>query len=227
MNQHFRSEISKKSNRFRARSLGAAAITVGATAAAGESTAAIIYDLSGSYSSGDVFSLDGTAFGEIELILNGMAGLLNLSLAAPQVMMGDSSTLEYAFFSTGEMMATEYLDPLTAMDTVDGSLGFSSQAFLKENGVDNPSWAPGSTAYAGFVFDPTGTQPLYGWLSVTFDPGGGDLWLDQWAYDDTGGPIAVGFIPEPTTALMLGLGLMGLVVAARRNGRSSAATDSD
>jgi hypothetical protein len=125
------------------------------------------------------------------------------------------------------MMATEYLDPLTAMDTVDGSLAFSSQAFLKENGVDNPSWAPGSTAYAGFVFDPTGTQPLYGWLSVTFDPGGGDLWLDQWAYDDTGGPIAVGFIPEPTTALMLGLGLMGLVVAARRNGRSSAATDSD
>lgn len=66
--------------------------------------------------------------------------MLDLSLDAPVAgMMGDSSTLEFAIFSSGGMMATNFLDALSASDTVDGSLVFASEAFLADNGVVNPS----------------------------------------------------------------------------------------
>lgn len=140
MNRSFSSNDSREANRFRSRSLRVAALSLGATAVAGEATASIISDLSSAYSSGQTFSLDGTAFSEIELVLTGMAGMLDLSLDAPVAgMMGDSSTLEFAIFSSGGMMTTNFLDALSASDTVDGSLVFASEAFLADNGVVNPS----------------------------------------------------------------------------------------
>lgn len=140
MNRSFSSNDSREANRFRSRSLRVAALSLGATAVAGEATASIISDLSSAYSSGQTFSLDGTAFGEIELVLTGMAGMLDLSLDAPVVgMMGDSSTLEFAIFSSAGMMTTNFLDALSASEPVDGSLVFASEAFLADNGVVNPS----------------------------------------------------------------------------------------
>jgi hypothetical protein len=181
MTKSLNTDDSREADRFRSRSLRAAALGLGATTAAGESAASVLYDLSSSYSSGQTFSLDGTAFGEIELVLAGMAGMLDLSLDAPvAVMMGDSSTVEFAFFSSGAMMATSFLDALSVVDTVDGSLAFTPEAFLADAGVTNPAWAPGSTASAGFTFDPTGSLPLYGWLQLDFDASGTDFTVGQW-----------------------------------------------
>ena len=211
----------KPSNRFRSRSLRSAAIAVSATTVgttlAGDADAAIISDLGNSHAVGETFSLDGTAFSEIELVARGMGGMFDLFLEAPAAMMGmgDSSTVEFAFFTTGGMMAAEYLDALGGPDTVDGSLSFTDLAYLVEDGTDNPDFAPGTTAYAGFVFDPSGTLPLYGWARVQFDASGVDFTIDQWAYDDTGAALSVGVVPEPATSLLIGLGLTGLAVAAR------------
>jgi hypothetical protein len=83
--------------------------------------------------------------------------------------------------------------------------------------VTNPDWAVGTTGYAGFTFD-LGSGPLYGWLQIHFDASGTDFTVQQWAYDDAGVPITVGTIPEPSVAILLGLGVAALAAAWKRGG---------
>ena len=183
-------------------------------------SAAIIWDLTLNESPEITFSVDGTAVGEIDLISNigGMGGL-ELILEAPTGM-GTGSTIELSVFSGGGKNPVDYLSFLNPGDTVDGSLGFATEAFLVEGGDINPAWAPGSTGYAGFVFDDGGGIPLYGWLQVEFDATGTDFTILGFAYDDTGATITAATIPEPSTALLLGLGLVGLSIKFRKRLRN-------
>jgi hypothetical protein len=210
-----------RTNRFRSRSLGAVAATAASAGLADSAAAAIIFDLTTSYSPGDTISFDGTPAGELELLsvvrMVGMMDELDLSLDAPVGMgMDPDSTVELSVFNVG---MGDYLTNLVPGDTVDGSLVFLSEGFLVEGSVTNPAWTPGSTGYAGFVFDP-GIGPLYGWLQIQFDGSGTDFTVQQWAYDDTGASIPTGWVPEPSTALLLGLGLVGAAAFLRRRRRS-------
>ena len=82
-------------NRFRSRSLGAAAATLTASGAAVPASAAIIYDLSVSYSPNDTFDLTGDAASTIDLFtITGMMGELDLGLETGGGMMG---TVEFSF----------------------------------------------------------------------------------------------------------------------------------
>ena len=208
-----------RKNRFRSRSLGAAATTAAATGLADTASATIIFDWTSSYSPNETFSFVGTAASELELSSTGMMGDLDLSLEGPTGM-GPDSTVELSIFTVGMgMNAVDYLTLYSYGDTVDASLVFTSEGFLVEDGVTNPVWAPGTTGYAGFVFD-NGTGPLYGWLQLEFDASGLDFTVTQWAYDDTGIPITVGMVPEPGTGLLLGLGLAGLAAGLKRRRRN-------
>jgi hypothetical protein len=223
---HTTSPATEEHNRFRSRSLAVTAAALATTGSAGAASANVISDLTNVYdtTTNPTISLDGTAFGEISLISElTMGGMnLDLSLEAPAVMWGDSSTVQLTYFSSGEVMATEWLDPLIpTTDTVDGTLDFTSEAFIIDDNVLNSSMTPDTEAYVGFIFNPTGTLPLYGWLRVQFNLDGDDFTVDQWAFDDTGAPIGVGFVPEPNTALLLGLGLALLSKAGRRLKRSA------
>lgn len=213
-----RSEFKARSrNRFRVRSLAHAATVGGALSAlpSSEGEAAIVSDTSSTWNVGDSFFLDGTSLTELTLASSSGMGMLDLSLEAPTGMDGDS-LIEIAIFSSGGMMAVEWLDALVVGDTVDGSLTFADEAFLVEDNDVNSEFPAGTTAYAGFVIDPDGILPMYGWARLSLDVSGTSFSLDQWAYDDSGAAMSVGVVPEPSTALLLGFGLAAL--AATRCG---------
>ncbi len=205
----------RRSNRFRSCSLQVAATALGASALADNASATIIYDLALNAVPGDTFSIDGSASGEIELIslAVGMGMGVDLTLEAPTA---TGSTAQLSVFSSG---GTDYLTFLATGDTVDASLGFASEAFMRDQPTINPAWSPGATGYAGFVFD-NGGGPYYGWLQVQLDVNGRNFTVLQFAYDDTGNSIEAGMNPEPGTAILLGLGLACLSGLFRKRGRA-------
>ncbi len=215
------SSLRRRSNRFRSRSLEVAAVGLAASALPGTASAVIIYDSSVGTSSGTTFSIDGTISGEIDLVASMAMGGTDLIFEAPAGMgMNPGSTLQLSVFSSGGMNATDFLTLYNPGDTVDGSLNFASEAFMVDSPVINPVWAPGTTGYAGFVFD-TGSGPLYGWLQVEFDISGTDFTVLQFAYEDSGAPIGVAISPELGTGVLVGLGLVGLSVLFRKRRRAS------
>lgn len=97
------------------------------------------------------------------------------------------------FFSTGEGGSG---DPVS-------HLGFASNQF-----------EPGAEGYLGFMFTKDDSSgPYYGWMRVLLTNGTTDGLIKDWAYDDTGAPIAT---PEPGRAALLLLGMLGLVTRRRR-----------
>ena len=64
------------------------------------------------------------------------------------------------------------------------------------------------TVYLGFVIG-----YMYGWVELGYDPTKGGVYVVGSAIDIDGDPIQIGFIPEPSTAL---LALMGLAVFGLR-----------
>jgi hypothetical protein len=172
-------------------------------------SATIITGTGLSYQAGDSFSLTGSATDQIDLFASfSMGGELNLGLDAPGGM-GSGSTVEFASFGTG---MSSFLELLAPGDTVDGSLTFwNTPSHLVEDDVVNSSWPAGTTGYAGFSFDLSGST-VYGYLRIEFDAGGNDFTVLSWAYEDSGAPIEV---LEPTAVALFGLGALGLVLAGR------------
>jgi hypothetical protein len=59
---------------------------------------------------------------------------------------------------------------------------------------------------------------VFGWIEVNFTDDA-NFSVIGFAYQDNGSPIGIGVIPEPDTALLLGLGLVGVAQVARRRKR--------
>lgn len=208
----------REPNRFRTRRLGAASAALASAAVAESASAAIIFDPSTSYSSGATFTLDGMASSEIALVFQAGMGMMgdDLFLDAPGMMGG--STVDFSIVSTG-MMGDDSLVLLGLGDTVDGSLAFGNEGYLVDNGVVNAPWLAATTGYAGFQFDDGTGTTLYGWLELELDPTGPDFTVLQWAYDDTGVPIQVGVVPEPSVVLLLAVGLAAIAFWRKRGER--------
>jgi len=78
---------------------------------------------------------------------------------------------------------------------------------------------PGESYYMGFTFDlESDGSTVYGWAEIKrIDAQNGRLL--GWAYDDSGGLIGAGEIPEPTGLSLLALGAAGVAPWRRRRGK--------
>jgi hypothetical protein len=190
--------------------------------AAAEAGAATIYGTPGAGPDASFFlTLDNAASGRVDLYLqvSGMSGMVSLGFG-PHNTAGDSTVQLVATSPMSMGMAQPdqaMLDPLDIGDTVNGALGFSGPyGHFKYDSLSNPNWAPGTSRYAGFQFELDGSD-VYGWMQIDYSSTGDTFTVSEWAYDDTGAGIEIGaLIPEPSTALLLALGLAGLGLCAAR-----------
>ena len=230
-------------NRFRNKRLGAAAGALGGVAVSQSAQAGIHHDLGANAGPGDSIPLllpfqADYANAQINLFLDTASG--GMSMGEMSFGFGGASSLQWVgqpgLDSMGMaamgMDAWHSLLDLNLGDTVDGSLSadYNGQPFgylMREN-VHGQGWGNGSpptTGYAGFQFTIDGT-PVFGWMKVRVEST--SFTLEEWAYDNTGAGIEVGVIPEPSTALLLGLGLAGLAAAGvKKRRRIAECTDGD
>ena len=218
-------------NRFRSQSLAVAAGTVAATGLSPtKSDAGIHYDLASGLGPGDsIFLLQPNQSdyqnARLDLFLN-PGGMLSFGVGpngkatASSIQLIGQPGLDAMGMVAMGMSSWHALQDMNLGDTVDGSLSASynghSAGYLMRDNVPGQGWGNGNaptTNYAGFQFEIEGT-PVYGWMKITVSSN--SFTLDQWGYDNTGAPIEVGAIPEPSTALLLGLGLAGLAAAGAK-----------
>ena len=91
---------------------------------------------------------------------------------------------------------------------------FSANGFFGEVAIP-----PGSTGFLGFRFTENSSgnssQTYYAWARLQPALSGNGQLID-WAYDDSGAPLAAGTIPEPDALGLLALGATGLAIRRRR-----------
>jgi hypothetical protein len=232
----------KKANRFRRRDLSSAAAALCATGSAGEAAAAIQTGL-GPFIVGDSFTIDGSPaiFSSITIdAMNGTGG--ELFLEATMGAMGSmvDSTIEFVThaYSGGDAMdQADYLDLFLddSGDTVHSLLAYTGgKSYLTFHSYQDPGhWKVLDSEYIGFRFDADGVDVgndwLYGWLQLDFSSSQ-TLQVIEWAYEDVAGnQITVGDTglqtPEPSTALLVGLGLAGIGLGSRFLRRQSRRCD--
>lgn len=87
-------------------------------------------------------------------------------------------------------------------------------------GSDPDQFQSGIAGYLGFRITPDGGgDPWYGWMQVIFSNTGAQGTIVDWAYDNSGAPIAVAAVPEPSTAMLLAVLLSSFAATWRKRGR--------
>ena len=123
-------------------------------------------------------------------------------------------------------LASGNLDPalrLNIGDVVGAALTYSSGFGgsgdpVAHLGAAANQFQVGSEAYMGFRFTTDAASgPFYGWIRVAFTNNTSGGLIKDWAYDDTGAAITIESVPEPSRALLLGLGLTGFLLRRKRN----------
>ena len=80
------------------------------------------------------------------------------------------------------------------------------------------SFTPGEKGYVGFslVLDDGDDTVAFGWLEVTFQNNDTPGVIHSWAFENTGAPLAVAAIPEPTQSFLIALALGIMAIRRRR-----------
>ena len=74
----------------------------------------------------------------------------------------------------------------------------------------------GEKGYVGFSVVLADNTLAYGWAEVTLQNDNTPGVIHAWAYEDTGAPLGVAAIPEPTQSLLFALGLLASTLRRRR-----------
>jgi hypothetical protein len=84
-------------------------------------------------------------------------------------------------------------------------------------GVAVNQFSVGQQGYLGFRFTTDAAAgPYYGWMRATFTNNMAGGVIHDWMYDDSGGSITVGSVPEPSRAMLLFVGFVTLISCRRR-----------
>lgn len=107
-------------------------------------------------------------------------------------------------------------DPIEALGLGDvvGPTSVYSTGF---GGSDNNfvNFTPGVRQYVGFSVVLEDTTLAYGWMEVTLQNNDTPGVIHSWAYEDTGVPLGVGLVPEPSGSALLVIA-MGLTMTRRK-----------
>jgi hypothetical protein len=81
------------------------------------------------------------------------------------------------------------------------------------------NFTPGEKGYVGFsvVLADGNDTVAYGWVEVTFQNNDIPGVIHSWAFENTGEPLAVAAIPEPTQNVLLALALAAMAMRRRRS----------
>jgi hypothetical protein len=104
----------------------------------------------------------------------------------------------------------EKLDEGTLIGPGDPFASFPEYNYNMIRSLYSESEWTGSEGYFGFEYNPTGSQPLYGWGRLNLAPDNSVLTFVDWAYENSGAAIRAGQVPEPGTAVLLASALLGL-----------------
>jgi hypothetical protein len=147
----------------------------------------------------------------------------------------------FVFSNTGKTAAYGPVGPqsqyyaydLAAGDAIPGANVFGqnamylTQVVTNVNGSDYAIWTTGERAFIGFSFTNAASQLDFGYVEVEMDAFGsavnptGGVRFFSLAYENSGGPINAGAVPEPTTLAALAFGGFGLAAAAFRRRKKS------
>lgn len=113
-------------------------------------------------------------------------------------------------------------DPIEALG-IGTEVGPSSVTSTGFGGSENHfgPFVSGTRQFLGFSVVLEDSTVAYGWAEVTFRNDNLPGVIHSWAYEDTGAPIDVAEIPEPSQAFLVALGLLVPVLRRSRSGRHS------
>lgn len=103
---------------------------------------------------------------------------------------------------------------LAVDDTVNGGHTYSTGETGSSDhfGTAPEQFHDGVEAYIGFRFVKNDTSgPFYGWMRVTLTANTPGAVISDWAWEDGGGDILVGAVPEPSTLMLGALGFLALL----------------
>ncbi len=146
--------------------------------------------------------LNGLAGGDANFFLGGSR--VSNDAYAPST----SPTWQPIRVGTGNTDAIVRLAPGTTIDLDSEfySTGFGASGQINPHMGTASGFTDGVAGYLGFslVIGSSGNeQTVYGWALVTFENNDGVGTLHSWAYEDTGGAIQVGAVPEPTGGVLV------------------------
>jgi len=100
------------------------------------------------------------------------------------------------------------------------SVGMLSSFTISSLGGGYGNFRGSTPRFLGLVFEattgPNTTEFLYGWARVSV-PTQGEIYIQDFAYEDSGAPIHVpNEVPEPSTLLLMASGAAGLLALRRR-----------
>lgn len=104
---------------------------------------------------------------------------------------------------------------VSAASTFASGVGGSGDVGSEHVGFDAGQFQPGADGYIGFRLN----GGHYGWMRVSLSFNDAGAVIKDWAYDNTGAAMTVGAVPEPSGALLVVVGALGMISIRRRESR--------
>ena len=112
---------------------------------------------------------------------------------------------------------TDAIVNLTPGTLVDGSSVTGDDFGASGGAVTHfATFTSGTPGYIGYSVVLSDNTTAYGWMRVTLRNDNMEGVIHEWAYENSGAPIEVGAIPEPSLTLLASIGLAALTLRRKR-----------